>query len=339
MSSLQPAPMHSLTVRSRPYLPVLLLGLLGVSGLASVLVGYQTFSPVDFWSALYAFDGSPAHLVLVEYRVPRAVIAPIVGAGLAVAGVVVQSITRNRLGSPDTLGMNAGAALAVVIAHELLGAGSQVMLTAAAALGALVTAGIVYGVVAAARAQSPVQIILVGVTFASLFMALVQIVLAIDEASLDQLFYWLSGAFQGRPLSVAAVGFPVVLAGILLAFMLSPALDQMQLDDASARSTGVPVGLVRALGFLTVAVLAGAAVAMAGPVAFVGLVMPFAARWLGGVRHVRQILMAVLAGAIYALLADVAARFIVYPAEAPVGGLTALIGGVALVLLLARRQA
>lgn len=307
--------------------------------LFSLTLGYKLYSLAEVWTALFANDGSETATVIAGLRLPRALIAPLAGAALGMAGVLVQTLARNRIASPDTLGLNAGASLAVVLATVVFGVQSVVGLSLAAAFGALLTSIVVFGVAAGAGGLSPLKIVLVGVTFASLAHAVVEIILTSNEAQLQQLLFWLSGAFVDRPISLFFNGLPVVLAGAALAFLLTTALDAMQADDSTAASLGVPLVAVRGLAFLAVSLLTGAAVSMAGPVAFVGLVVPHVARRLVGLRHRHQLAAAALSGAIYATLADVAARFVIYPVEAPVGAITAAVGAATLLALLMRRLA
>lgn len=316
-----------------------LVMLLLMAMLASLTLGYRLYSLPEVWAALTANDGSETATVIAGLRLPRALIAPLVGAALGMAGVLVQTLSRNRIASPDTLGLNAGASLAVVLATVVLGVQSLMGLSLAAALGALATSFVVFGVAAGAGGLSPLKIVLVGVTFASLAHAAVEIILTSNEAQLQQLLFWLSGAFVDRPISLFFNGLPVVIVGAAGAFVLAGALDAIQADDATAAGLGVPIAAVRGAAFLAVSLLTGAAVSMAGPVAFVGLVVPHVARRLVGLRHRHQLAAAALTGAIYATLADVAARFVIYPVEAPVGAITAVVGAVALLALLMRRLA
>jgi iron complex transport system permease protein len=307
--------------------------------LTSLTLGYKLYSLGEVWAALFANDGTETATVIAGLRLPRALIAPLAGAALGMAGVLVQTLSRNRIASPDTLGLNAGASLAVVLATVVFGVQSLVGLSLAAAMGALLTSVVVFGVAAGAGGLSPLKIVLVGVTFASLAHAVVEIILTSNEAQLQQLLFWLSGAFVDRPISLFFNGLPVVVVGACLAFLLTTALDAMQADDSTAASLGVPLVAVRGLAFVAVSLLTGAAVSMAGPVAFVGLVVPHIARRLVGLRHRQQLAAAALSGAIYATLADVAARFVIYPVEAPVGAITAVVGAGALLVLLMRRLA
>jgi len=305
----------------------------------SLAIGYRLYSPVEIWAAVTAFDGSEAHVVIRDLRLPRALMAPLVGAALGIAGVLVQTLSRNRIASPDTLGLNAGAAFAVVMASGLFGVASLPALSMAAAAGALATSLLVFGLAAAAGGISPLRIVLVGVTFAGLFDSFVNVVLTVNETMLDQLLFWLAGSFADRKLSLALNGLPFVLIGGGIAFYLARSLDILQTDDSTARGLGVPLGVVRGLSFVAVALLSGASVAMAGPVLFVGLVVPHAARALVGLEHRLQIAAAALVGAVYTTLADIVARFVIFPREAPVGVVTAIVGGCLLLLLLRRRAA
>jgi iron complex transport system permease protein len=313
--------------------------LLAAAMVLSLTTGYRVYSLAMVWQALTDFDASEAATVITTLRLPRAVIAPLVGAGLAIAGVQVQTLSRNRIASPDTLGLNAGASLAVVVASAVFGVSSLVGLSLTAAMGALVTSILVFALAIGAGGLSPIRIVLIGVTIAGLGQSIVQIILTNNEAQLQNLLFWLAGSFVDRPMNLALNGAPIIAAGTLLALVLARPLDAMQADDDTASGLGVPVTLVRIGCFLSVSLLTGASVAMAGPVSFIGLVVPHAARKLVGLRHGRQIVAAALLGAIYATLADVAARFVIFPLEAPVGAITAVVGGIVLVVLLRRRAA
>lgn len=323
--------------RSAVYLT--LAGLLALAWLASMTLGYRLYSPGQVWAALFANDGSETATVLAGLRLPRALIAPLAGAALGMAGVMVQTLARNRIASPDTLGLNAGASLAVVVATLVFGVQSLMGLSLAAAIGALATSILVFGIAAGAGGLSPLKIVLVGVTFASLAYAIVEIILTSNETQLQQMLFWLSGAFVDRPISLLFNAFPVVIIGAVAGFAMAPALDALQADDSTAASLGVPLAAVRGVIFIAVSLLTGAAVSMAGPVAFVGLVVPHIARRLVGLRHRHQLAAAALSGAVYATIADVAARFVIYPVEAPVGAITAVVGAIALLVLLMRRLA
>lgn len=313
--------------------------LLGVAVLGSLMLGYTIYTPGELWDALAGSGTSEADTVIREYRLPRAIVAPLVGAALGVAGVIVQTLSRNRIASPDTLGLNAGASLAVVAVSAAFGTSSLFGLSFAAASGAFLTSVLVFALAATAGGLSPLRIVLVGVTFAGLMNAMVEVILTVNEAELQQLLFWLSGAFVDRPLTLVARNLPLLAVGGLMAAMLARPLDALQTDEATAQSLGAPVRVIRIASFVAVALLTGASVAMAGPVGFVGLVVPHAARALVGSRHSEKLGAAALVGAVYATAADILARFVIYPTEAPVGAITAVVGAALLLVLLRRRAA
>lgn len=326
---------------SRPAisLTIALWVMLTVAILTSIALGYRQYWPSAIWRAIFAFDGSESAVVITTLRIPRALLAPFVGAALGVAGVLTQTLARNRIASPDTLGINAGAALAVVASSVWFGVGSIAGMSVAAISGALATSLLVFGVAASSGGFSPIRIVLVGVTVGGLGYSIIQIILTTNEAQLKELLFWLTGSFADRPISFAIGGAPVVLVGLTVAWMLAQPLDALQADDTTAANLGVPLAVVRWSGFLTVSLLTGASVCMAGPVGFVGFVVPHVARWFVGLGHRRLIITSALIGAIYATTADVLARFIIYPAEAPVGAITSTVGGIVLLILLKRRVA
>ena len=203
--------------RHRTY-AALMVGLVAAM-LMSLTLGYKVYSLGEVWAALIGHESSETTTVIAGLRLPRALIAPLAGAALGMAGVLVQTLSRNRIASPDTLGLNAGASLAVVLATVVLGIQSLAGLSLAAAGGALLTSVLVFGVAAGAGGLSPLKIVLVGMTFASLAHAMVEIVLTSNEAQLQQLLFWLSGAFVDRPISLFFNGLPVVVAGAALAFI------------------------------------------------------------------------------------------------------------------------
>lgn len=304
------------------------LGLLLLCMLLSVALGSMSIRPGTAWTALVAFDGSAEHIIVRSLRLPRAFIATGVGAALAVAGGLMQGLTRNPLASPGILGVNAGAALAVVGALYLAPGAPAAMQPWFAFAGAGITAATVYalGTIGHGR-TTPVTLVIAGAAVTALLSSLTTAILIFDQRALDEIRFWLAGSVAGGDAETLLRVAPYLAAGTVLALILAPAVTILSLGEDMATSLGQRVVLVRLSIALAVVLLAGGAVAVAGPVGFVGLVIPHVARSLVG-RDYRWLLpYAAVLGGLLMLVADVAARLVVRPAEMPVGIMTALVGG------------
>ncbi|WBU61306.1 FecCD family ABC transporter permease [Paracoccus albus] len=318
---------------------LLLLSVLVVMAMiASLHLGMRFYPPNVVWGALSGRETGTDALIIATLRVPRTLIAACCGAALGLSGLLMQAASRNPLAEPGLLGVNAGAALCVVLSLTMFGLGSMTGLAVAAGAGALFAITLVLVLTALGEVRAdPTSILLVGVTSAALFGAITQVILLSNEAALETLLFWLAGSFADRDTALLWIGVPVLLAGLAATLWLGPALDLMQTDDDSAAALGVPVQRMRYLAFMAAALLAGGTVAMAGPVVFLGLVTPHVARRLcPGAGHIWLAFACVLTGALIALLADILARIIVAPAEAPIGTVLALVGVPVLILQLRR---
>jgi iron complex transport system permease protein len=323
---------------SRIYL-ALALGLAAVM-VASLHIGLRVYGPGLVWEALRGGDGTDA-LIISTLRVPRTLIGAVTGAMLGLSGLLMQAATRNPLAEPGLLGINAGAGLAVVIALSVLGTVGLPGIAVAALIGAFATTALVFGLsLLAGRSVEPTTILLTGVTIAAMFAAVTHLVLLIDEAALETLLFWLAGGFADRDLPLLRIGLPLLLVGLAGSAAIAGALDVLRADDNSAAALGVPVMRTRISALALAALLAGGAVAMAGPIAFLGLVAPHLARRLPGIDeaapHAQLMVLTGLTGALLAVTADILARVVVAPGEAPVGTLLAAVGVPTLILLLRR---
>lgn len=309
-----------------------------VTMVASLHLGMRLYAPGEVWAALSGRDTGTDALIVTTLRVPRTLIAVVGGAALGLSGLLMQAASRNPLAEPGLLGVNAGAALSVVIWVTLFGLTSMAAIAISAGLGALLAISLVLGLTALGDVRAdPTSILLVGVTLAALFGAMVQVILLSNETALETLLFWLAGSFADRDLRLLWIGLPVLLAGLAATLWLAPSLDLLRTDDDSAAALGVPVTRVRYAAFAVAALLAGATVAMAGPVIFLGLVTPHIARRLvPGAGHGWLAFACVLVGALIALVADILARIIVAPAEAPIGTVLALVGVPVLIAQLRR---
>lgn len=309
--------------------------LLAAATLGSLWLGSRNLSPASVWQALFQPDDSYAALVVAS-RVPRTLLALLTGAALAVAGALIQALTRNPLAEPGLLGVNAGAAASIVTTALVLG-GLPAHPFWAALPGALAAAVAVYMIGAGGRGLQPVRLILAGAAVNAVLFAYVQAVALLREDIFDAYRFWAVGSLAGRSLTEAARAAPYIGAGLLLALALARPLNVLALGQALAQALGVRAGLYRALGLLGVAVLAAAATAAAGPIAFVGLAVPHIARRIGGPDLRWQLAYCLLLGPLLMLAADILARLLRAPAELLTGVVAAFLGAPFLLAAL-RRQ-
>lgn len=315
--------------------PVLLAGLLlGLALLAltvalSIAFGAADIRAGDVWAALFAFDAeSTDHLIIRTLRVPRAAVAALVGAALAVAGAIMQGLTRNPLADPGILGINTGAALGVVMAVFFLEIQTLTLYALFAMLGAALTAVLVYAIGSLGRGgPTPLNLTIAGAAFTALLSSLTTGALILNQRTLEEVRFWLAGSVAGRDLTLLLQVAPYLLAGLVVAFALGRQITTLALGEDVARGLGQNTGWIKGLAAVCVVLLAGGAVAVAGPIGFIGLVIPHMVRFLVGVDYRWILPYAALAGGIFLLVADVSARLVLRPTELPVGIMTALIGG------------
>jgi iron complex transport system permease protein len=294
-----------------------------------VAFGAADISPADVWAALFAFDpASPEHLIIRALRVPRALIAALVGAALAVAGALMQGLTRNPLADPGILGIETGAALGVVGAVFLLQIDSLSLYALFAFAGAALAAAAVYALGSLGRdGPTPLKVTIAGAGITALLSSLTTGMLLVSQRTLEDVRFWLAGSVAGRDLGLLAQAAPYLLAGMVLALGLGRQITTLSLGDDVARGLGQRTLWVKALAAVATVLLAGGAVAVAGPIGFVGLVIPHTVRMLTGVNYRWILPYSALAGGLFLLIADLSGRLLLRPIELPVGIMTALIGG------------
>lgn len=284
----------------------------------------------------------PAGIILLQVRLPRIILAFLVGGCLAAVGAVLQALLRNPLADPYVLGISSGAALGGATA-VLLGLGSTLFGISAvplyAFLGGLISIALVYRIAAVHR-HLPVHILLLaGVILNAIFSALIMFITSIvDPTRSFGIMAWLMGSLSGPALPpLMALTFYLVLGGILLVRQ-SRALNLLALGEETARSLGVEVERVKRIIFFTCALLTGAAVSVSGMIGFVGMVVPHGVRLLAGPDHRLLLPASALVGGMFLTLADTVARTIMSPSEIPVGVVTALVGGPLFIYLLMARK-
>lgn len=273
--------------------------------------------------------------ILLLYRLPRAIGAALVGAALGVAGVLFQGLLRNPLADPLLLGTSSGAALGATIAFLFpaaitvywLGFGLIALLAFA---GALLAVALVYLLATRNRRTPVVTLLLAGVAVSAVLTAAQTLLITMNDRlglRLISLYRWISGSVNVESWTQAQVVTVLVVTGILVSLLLSPALDAFALGDEMAGNLGLHVERYKLVMVLTAALLVGAAVSISGIVGFVGLVAPHLCRLTLGPRHRLLIPATGLVGATFVVIADLLARVLVAPAELPLGVLTALVGG------------
>lgn len=335
--------MQATTVRTQPRRalslarsrPILLAGLLVGVGillmvmLTSIAFGAADIAPADVWAAIFAFDPqSTQHLIIRTLRVPRAAVGALVGAALAVSGALMQGLTRNPLADPGILGIETGAALGVVGAVFFLNISTLPVYALFAFLGAGLTAGAVYGLGSLGRGgPTPLKVTVAGAAVTALLSSFTTGMLILNQRTLEEVRFWLAGSIAGRDLNLLAQSAPYIGAGLILAMALGRQVTTLSLGDDVARGLGLRTGWVKGLAAVATVLLAGGAVAVAGPVGFVGLVIPHMIRFLVGVDYRWILPYSALGGASFLVISDVAARLVLRPLELPVGVMTALIGG------------
>ena len=316
---------------------VVCAGILALCLLASVRFGAAKIGTWDVISAFTSYDSSEDDLIIRTLRVPRALIAGLVGAALAVAGAIIQGLTRNPLADPGILGIEAGAALAVVGSVFLLGASSLMTYALFAFVGGALAAVVVYALGTLGGGMNPMKLVVAGAAMAALLSSLTTAVLILNQRTLEEIRFWLAGSVAGRDLSLLLQVLPYVGVGLLLAFVLGRQITTLTLGEDVATGLGQRTGWVKAGSAVAVVLLAGSAVAIAGPIWFVGLVIPHVTRFFVGVDYRWILPYSALLGAVLLVVADIAARVVLRPQELPLGVMTALVGAPFFIYLARKR--
>lgn len=305
----------------------------------SLAVGARSIDLGTVWNSIFGFDPTNVdHLIVRELRMSRTVIGLLAGAALAIAGALMQALTRNPFADPGLLGINAGASLAVVVSLTL-GIGGFAAQVPFAFIGAGIAAVIVYAIGAGgAAAGAPVRLALAGVALAALLTSLTYAVLLVDDATLEQYRLWVAGSLTGRTADDITALIPIVLIAIVAALVISKHLEAVALGEDAARALGIGVKKTRVAVIVIVTLLAASATAAAGPIIFVGLAVPHVARALVGASLPWLLVVSALGGGALVLVCDVIGRVIARPSEIGVGITTAFIGGLIFALMSRRMK-
>ena len=311
--------------------------LLAMGAIAHLGIGARFIAPQTVVEAFFHFDPRNFdHNIIIRLRLLRLCAAMVTGAALGVAGVLLQSVIRNPLGEPHILGLNAGAALAVVITSAL-GLSLPFGRPLVAAVGAAALFLLVLTFSSSGRTGlTPMKVTLCGVAMSAFTSSVTAAILILDEQTLLAMRTWLAGDLAGLSAGTIGSAAGVAAAGFALALWLSPSLNMLALGDRMAQGLGVSLLKTRLFALLAIALLCGAAVSIAGPIGFIGLVVPQLIRRLVTVDIRAMVPLSALCGALVLLLADVAARTLFTPYELATGVMTALVGAPVFIFLASR---
>ncbi|WP_102160225.1 FecCD family ABC transporter permease [Zhihengliuella halotolerans] len=340
--------MSSPAVRARPGVrrsawALALLGAIVVLALLSVAFGARVVSPGEVWAGL-AGSAEGFGEAAVAKRVPRTVLALVAGAALAVSGVVMQGVTRNPLADPGILGVNMGAALAVVVGIAHFGLRSATSFIWVAIAGAALAALVVYAIASLgpngfhAGAATPLKLALSGAAVSAALASFVSAVILGRNDIASGVRSWQIGGVGGADFGSMAAVAPFLAGGLAVSLLAAKALNSLALGDELAAGLGERVGLARGLASLGAIVLAGAVTALTGPIGFVGLVVPHVVRLLVGSDHRWLLPLSALAGAALLTAADIVGRVVARPAEIDVGIVTALVGAPFFIYIVRRQK-
>ncbi|MFI6684717.1 FecCD family ABC transporter permease [Streptomyces sp. NPDC050485] len=335
-TSARPAP----TARRRTLRAAGLLvsvGALALVAVASIAVGAKPMPLGDVWHGLFHASGTADDVLVQDVRVPRTLLGLLVGAALGIAGAVMQALTRNPLAEPGILGVNAGAAAAVVSAISFLGVNSLTGYVWFAFLGAGVVSAAVY-LLGGSRAATPVRLALAGTAASAALYGYVNAVQLADSAALNQLRFWQVGSLAAADMATVGKVAPFILVGLVVALLLARPLNAMAMGDDTARALGAHLTRTRIASMAVITLLCGAATAACGPIVFIGLMVPHIVRAITG-PDLRWILpYAAVLSPVLLLGSDVIGRIVTRPAELQVGIVTALIGGPVFIYLVRRKR-
>lgn len=316
------------------------LAILALVALMSIRVGSISVSNDDVWRALFHYDETEYNQIVIHsLRIPRTVIAIGVGGALAAAGCIMQAITRNPLADPTILGVSSGAAFAIVTAIYTIGLTAPGQYLWFGFAGAIVASALVFTIGSAGRGgATPIKLALSGVVVAALLGAWTNALILLDEDTLDQARFWFAGSVAGRDIGIFWTASPFLIGGMVLSLLIGHQLNVLNMGDDTARALGMNISRTRLTAYALVVLMTGAAVAVAGPIAFVGLATPHIVRAIIGPDYRWVLPYSIIVGAALLTTADILGRVVMSPGEIQVGIVTAFIGAPFLIYLARKRE-
>lgn len=300
----------------------------------SITLGAKDIPLSTILQSFTTFDNSFDRLIIQTVRLPRSLMAIAVGAALAVSGALMQGLTRNPLAETGILGIEAGGALAVVASLFLFGSSSPIANAGAAFVGAAIAAVSVYALGSLAPGgATPLNLTVAGAALTALISSITTAILIVSQRTLEEIRFWLAGSLAGRDFELFVLVLPLMLVGLILGLLLGKQISTLSLGEDVARGLGQKTLKIKVLTAISVVLLAGSSVAIAGPIGFVGLVVPHTVRFFIKSDYRWILPYSALFGAILILVSDIGARWLLRPQELPVGIMTALVGAPAFVYL------
>jgi ABC-type Fe3+-siderophore transport system permease subunit len=305
----------------------------------SMMIGATAIAPSVVWDALFHPSSGIDQFAIRDFRLPRTIVGLVVSVALGMSGALIQAFTRNPLADPGILGVHAGASFAVTVAVGIFGISEARGYMWFAFAGALVVTLVVLGLGSTRHGRSPVVLVLAGVCVVGVLGGFREALQLTDPDAFDAMRSWNAGSIAGRPLDVVWPILPFIAVALVLAFAVSGSLDAMALGDDLAAAHGVRLARTRVLSVLTITLLAGGATAIAGPIVFVGLMVPHVARWIVGPNQRWIFAYSIVLAPSLVLASDILGRVVLRPGEIPVGIVTAFVGAPVLIALVRRKKA
>lgn len=315
------------------------LGVLAAAILASIAVGSRDIPLPVVVEALFAYDDSDNHAIVQALRLPRTVLGLVVGAALGLSGALIQALTRNPLADPGILGVNAGAAFFIALAVGFLGMTGIHGYIWFAFFGAILATVIVYAIGSVGRTgATPVRLTLAGVAIAAILSGITSAIILLNPSAFDRMRHWSAGAISTPGYEAVMAIAPFVGLGLALALIAARPLNAVALGDDLAKALGANIVRTRSIVVVAVTLLAGSATAAAGPIGFVGLMVPHVARWIVGPDQRWIFAYTVTLAPILLLVSDIVGRVVMRPGELQVGIVTAFVGAPVLIMLARRKK-
>lgn len=300
--------------------------------LIDILIGMSDIGIKEIIDSIISYSGSKQDLIIRTVRLPRVLLCILIGASMAISGLIMQNLTRNPLASPQILGINSGATLSVVVImvfFPLLGYKAKI-------LGAFLGAGVIglfVHVIGTVKNLSPLKITLVGISIQLFLSSITKSIMLFNESKTSDLVFWMiGGVHHAQFIHIMAI-LPWFILSIILTILISNSMDTLKMGDSVAISLGENVKLTKTVATIVVILLSSSSVAIAGPISFIGLITPHIISKLGGRNFRQNFILCGIYGANLLLLSDIISKLLKYPYESPVGTVTSFIGAVFYIFL------